>query len=217
METIRSILREHGAAATKEFLDQAIKAELTLLENRLVELRQYLGVSTPVAAVVPASTSESPVPLQQEESPSPVDKPKRVKPQPNSNRKHPIARAKAKSAIPPPPSVETTPTPETSQTDGKPARGVLKAEQRRKEATKRKELETQGINPTSLLTKENLASWLSAGKTYSQIAREEVGLREEDVSAAAKKHGLSSQRRQPTGKEQVIVTKEPATASEPDA
>ena len=206
METVRALLREHGASATKEFLDQAIKAELILLEQRLVEIKQYLSISTPESVVVTTSTSESPVPLQQEASSSPVDKPKRVKPQSNSNRKHPIARAKAKvkaEVSPVPEQVDTSP----SQTDGKPARGVLKAEQRRKEAAKRRELEGQGINPTSLLTKENLSTWLSEGKTYSQIAREDVGLREEDVSAAAKKHGLSSQRRI-TGKENVMVIKE---------
>jgi hypothetical protein len=216
MDTIRALLREHGATATKELLDQAIKAELTLLEHRLVEIRQYLGAPLPEPAVVaPPSTSETPIPLQQDESSSTKVKVTRTKPQPNSNRKHPIARAKAKAATTPPPPIETTATTETSQTDEKPARGVLKAEQRRKEAAKRRELESQGINPTSLLTKENLSQWLTEGKTYSQIARDDVGLREEDVSAAAKKHGLSSQRRL-TGKENVIVTKEPS-ASQPDA
>ncbi len=202
METIRAILREHGATATKHFFNEAVKEELALLESRLQELRGFLG-SEPIVAVAEVQ------PLHEDEAPSPVDKTKREKPKPNSNRKHPIARAKAKAAAPP---TETTPQTlqESSQTEGKPARGVLKAEQRRKEAAKRRELEAEGINPTSLLTKENLSQWLAAGKTYSQIAREDVGMREEDVSAAAKKHGLSSQKTaRLTGKENVIVTKEP--------
>jgi hypothetical protein len=215
METIRSLLREHGAVQTKSLLDQAIREEMQLLEARLQEMKFYMAASTseqsPVSAPdIPISTEETPslsTPLQQEES----NKPKRVKPSPNSNRIHPIARAKAAKAEAKPETPQPTIQGESSETDKKPPRGVLKAEQRKKENAKRKELEEAGINPTSLLTKENLSQWLTSGKTYSQIAREEVGMREEDVSAAAKKHGLSSQKTtRLTGRENVIVTKDQA-------
>ncbi len=206
MEQIRQILQTHGAAQTKAFLDQAIREEQQLLEARLNEIRQYLGQEGqhPMAEAQ-QSAEEVPTPLQQDES----KKAKRVKPTPNSNRVHPIARAKAAKAEAKPETPQPTCLPESSETDKKPPRGVLKAEQRKKENAKRKELEEAGISPNSLLTKENLEQWLSSGKTYSQIAREEVGMREEDVSAAAKKHGLSSQKTQKlTGRENVIVTKE---------
>ncbi len=65
-----------------------------------------------------------------------------------------------------------------------------KAEQRAAEAAKRVELSAAGIDPHAKLTKENLEKWLADGKSFSQIAREEVGLRQEEVSAAAKKYNL---------------------------
>jgi hypothetical protein len=213
METIRNLLREHGAAQTKALLDQAIREEVLLLETRIQEMKIYMSSSPPERPLVSSpehkiSPEEAPNPLQQDEP----KKAKRVKPTPNSNRVHPIARAKAAKAEAKPETPQPAPLPESSETDKKPPRGVLKAEQRKKENAKRKELEEAGISPSSLLTKENLQQWLSVGKTYSQIAREEVGMREEDVSAAAKKHGLSSQKTQKlTGRENVIVTKEQQT------
>lgn len=57
---------------------------------------------------------------------------------------------------------------------------------------KRKELKEKGIDPTSLLTKENMEKWLGAGMSYNRIAREEVGLSEGIVSSKAKEYGLMS-------------------------
>jgi hypothetical protein len=217
MDTLRNLLQTHGAARTKQLLDEAIAEERRQLESRLTEINAYLNQEPHQQPQQQPPTSQSSiVSLEAEATLSPKDKPKRVKPTPNSNRVHPIARAKANRAEPKPKAAAEPSNP--SETDGKPARGVLKAEQRKKEAAKRKELEEQGIVPSSLLTKENLSQWLAAGKTYSQIAREEVGMREEDVSAAAKKHGLSSQKtHRLTGKENVLVTKEPAAAGNSDA
>jgi PIN domain nuclease of toxin-antitoxin system len=81
-----------------------------------------------------------------------------------------------------------------------------KAEQRAKEAAKRAELTAAGTNPHEKLTKENLEKWLKEGKSYSQIARDEVGLRQEEVSAAAKKYNLKPKKAQQT----LLVTKETA-------
>lgn len=79
-----------------------------------------------------------------------------------------------------------------------------KAAQRAAEAAKRAELAATGTNPRDKLTKENLEKWLGEGKSFSQIAREEVGLRQEEVSAAAKKYNLKPQKTQQT----LLVTKE---------
>lgn len=57
---------------------------------------------------------------------------------------------------------------------------------------KRKELEEKGIKPETLLTKENLQSWLDQGMSYQRIARELVGIHENDISAIAKSFGLQS-------------------------
>lgn len=50
----------------------------------------------------------------------------------------------------------------------------------------------KGINPESLLTKENLEKWLSEGMSYMRIAREKVGLPDKLVGDAAKKFKLKS-------------------------
>lgn len=72
----------------------------------------------------------------------------------------------------------------------------LKAAQRAAEAAKRAELIAAGIDPREKLTCENLEKWLSEGKSFSQIARDEVGLRQEEVSAAAKKYKLKPKQTQ---------------------
>jgi hypothetical protein len=81
-----------------------------------------------------------------------------------------------------------------------------KAAQRAAEAAKRAELTAAGVDPHDKLTRENLQKWLNEGKSFSQIARDEVGLRQEEVSAAVKKYKLKPQKEQPT----LLVTKEPA-------
>jgi len=58
-------------------------------------------------------------------------------------------------------------------------------------AEKRKELLEQGIEPESLLTKENLEVWLKKGKTYMIIAKE-TGVDEGEVSRTARGFGLTS-------------------------
>ena len=57
---------------------------------------------------------------------------------------------------------------------------------------KRKELEEKGIKPESLLTKENLQKWLEDGLSYMRIAREKVGIPENEISTIAKTLGLQS-------------------------
>lgn len=57
---------------------------------------------------------------------------------------------------------------------------------------KRKELEGKGIKPESLLTKENLEKWLTEGLSYMRIAREKVGIPENEISTIAKTLGLQS-------------------------
>jgi hypothetical protein len=57
---------------------------------------------------------------------------------------------------------------------------------------KRLQLEASGIDPESLLTKENLETWLNAGKSYQRIAKEHVGLHESIVSQKAKEYGMAS-------------------------
>ena len=67
-----------------------------------------------------------------------------------------------------------------------------KAKHREAVAEKYKELVSKGIKPESLLTKENLTSWLSQGLSYMRIAREHVGIHENEISVIAKNFGLQS-------------------------
>jgi hypothetical protein len=54
------------------------------------------------------------------------------------------------------------------------------------------ELKGKGINPESLLSKENLEKWLNEGMSYMRISREKVGLGDKIVSEYAKKYNLKS-------------------------
>jgi hypothetical protein len=69
-----------------------------------------------------------------------------------------------------------------------------KAWQKEQETKKKVELSESGIEPHSLLTKENLERWiLTDSRTYAYIAREYVGLPEAMVSESAKAFGIQSE------------------------
>jgi hypothetical protein len=67
-----------------------------------------------------------------------------------------------------------------------------KAKHREEVLKKHKELTEKGIKPESLLTKENLATWLGSGMSYMRIAREQVGVPDNEIAAVAKTFGLQS-------------------------
>jgi hypothetical protein len=79
-----------------------------------------------------------------------------------------------------------------------PAEDQWASEQTRMKAAHRKtiqdkldELTAKGVDPNTLLTKENLQSWIGEGKTYNSIARD-IGLHESIVSKAAKEFGIET-------------------------
>ena len=67
-----------------------------------------------------------------------------------------------------------------------------KAKHKEEVAKKHKELLDKGITPESLLTKDNLSTWLSQGMSYMRIARELTGVPENEIAAIAKTFGLAS-------------------------
>jgi len=72
----------------------------------------------------------------------------------------------------------------------------MKAWQKSMEEKKRLENVAKGIEPKSLLTKENLQKWhVEDGKTFSYIAREYVGCKDSEVSAIAKAFGIETTRK----------------------
>lgn len=67
-----------------------------------------------------------------------------------------------------------------------------KAKHKEQVIKKQKELLEKGIKPESLLTKDNLTKWLGEGMSYMRIAREQVGVPENEIAALAKSFGLQS-------------------------
>jgi hypothetical protein len=67
-----------------------------------------------------------------------------------------------------------------------------KEQQRLAVEAKHNELLANGVDPESLLTRENLEQWLKSGKSYQRIARDYVGLHESIVSAKAREFGFQS-------------------------
>ena len=78
----------------------------------------------------------------------------------------------------------------------------IKKWQKEQEDKKKRELDAQGINPASLLTKENLQKWIvDEKKTFAAVARDYVGLPDSMVSSAAKSYGIQSE----TSKRRAII------------
>ena len=78
----------------------------------------------------------------------------------------------------------------------------IKKWQKEQEDKKKRELDAQGINPASLLTKENLQKWIvEEKKTFAAVARDYVGLPDSMVSSAAKSYGIQSE----TSKRRAII------------
>lgn len=68
----------------------------------------------------------------------------------------------------------------------------MKEWQKQQEDKKREENKAKGIKPQDLLTKENLKKWIEdENRTYAYIAREYVGCKDIEVSAVAKKFGIT--------------------------
>jgi len=61
--------------------------------------------------------------------------------------------------------------------------------QRSKELERRSLNVAAGIDGSALLTKENVELWRSEGLTFAAIARDILGVSQEDVAAAIKSHG----------------------------
>lgn len=66
--------------------------------------------------------------------------------------------------------------------------------QKQQEAATRLRLESEGTNPESLLTEENLRNWIEKdGETYAVVARKYVGVPEATVSEVCKSYGIESE------------------------
>ena len=69
----------------------------------------------------------------------------------------------------------------------------MKIWQKEQEDKKRAELAETGINGYDLMTVENMKQWVEVeGKTYSAVARDYLGIPDNQVSAFGKKNGIQS-------------------------
>jgi hypothetical protein len=81
------------------------------------------------------------------------------------------------------------PQQQPQQTDSK----QLKQWQKEQEQKKLAQLTADGIDPSSLLTVENVRKWITEeGKTFAYVAREYLGIPEGKVADFGKKHNIRS-------------------------
>lgn len=141
-----------------------------------------------VAAAAPVMDASGSAPLEQQEEPKlrPDAKVRVVK--------KPTQDATPLVTVTPAPTVTVPVTVPVQHESGLTDPKDLKKWQKEQEEKKKRELDAEGINPASLLTKENLQRWIvTEKKTYAAVAREYVGLPESMVASSAKKFGILSQ------------------------
>jgi len=158
----------------------------SLYEVRVNNLMPPPTITTPVSLSPPVNPQQTQVPEQTE---APISNTTKLRPDTKIRIvKRPIAEAEAEAVEE---SVVIPNDEEVSSDRGKKAQ--LKREQTDKEATKFKELQAKGIDPETLLTKDNLKKWIEVENlTYAQIARDHVGLSAMQVSTTAKAFGFKS-------------------------
>ena len=155
-------------------MDELCKEEFAFLKKLYAP---SVTVPKKVVAAPPAQPAPVSVPLEQQEEP-------KLRP----DAKVRVVKKGLDSPAPAPaPSAPTHH--ESGLTDPK----DLKKWQKEQEEKKKRELDAQGINPASLLTKENLQRWIvEEKKTYAAVAREYVGLPDSMVASSAKSFGIQS-------------------------
>ena len=169
-------------------LDELCKEEFAFLK------KLYAPTVVVPKKVVAASPAPAPAPVAYASQDQQEEQEQEQKLRPDAKVrvvKKPTAEATPLVA-PPAPSSSAPPTPtqhESGLTDPK----DLKKWQKEQEEKKKRELDAQGINPASLLTKENLQRWIvEEKKTYAAVAREYVGLPDSMVASSAKSFGIQS-------------------------
>jgi hypothetical protein len=203
---IRALFIKYGIAEVKECMEKECRRMYESLQSIYEVKRKYekkakasepVPTEAPTAPVAPAEPIEQPVaPVEPVEEPVTPTEPlkkhiRKVKVIKNEEVKEPESKEveeiikKSNSLVP----VEVS----ESGEEIREVKEVVdeKERQRIAVAQKRQELLEQGIEPESLLTKENLEKWLKSGKSYMRIAKE-TGVDEGEVSRTARGFGLTS-------------------------
>jgi len=203
---LRQAIAWYGFQAVHDTFQEICKEDYEFLK-KLYEVPAKVKAPSPPAHA-PAPVQEAP---QEEEIPRPEklrDAKVRVVKKPTAPEDLPAQPAtnipsNTVIAEPTPPATQA----ETSAVVNTHASGLtdpkdIKKWQKEQEDKKKKELDAQGINPASLLTKENLQKWIvEEKKTFAAVARDYVGLPDSMVSASAKSYGIQSE----TSKRRAII------------
>jgi hypothetical protein len=152
-----------------------------------------IGVQTSVQTTQPAPQPEpapQPQPASQPQQPPLTQTPELPKITPSTKIrivKKPAPEPEAAQEQAQPPVQDDTKVAERER------KATIKKEQAEKEAEKHAELVSKGVDPETLLTKDNLKKWVDTdGLTYTQIARDHVGLSSNQIAAVAKGFGIQS-------------------------
>lgn len=193
---------EESQMSLKEYLKELIgwyslEEVHTCLEEICKEEFDFLKrlYSAKVPKTSPSQAQQQPQQAQQQQQPP---------------QKHTPLRADTKVVVVKQPEVEQQPEDHRQQhqqqvhsVSGLSDSKDIKKWQKEQEEKKKRELDAQGINPASLLTKENLERWiLQEKKTYAAVARDYVGLPESMISSSAKSFNIQSET---TRKRQAII------------
>jgi hypothetical protein len=188
-ERLRNLLLHYSASEVHSTLMQIFREDYDFYKT--------LFASTPVT---PPSTPSTTPPPETAPAPPPTPPPA---PRPAPPKKDSKLRADVKVCVIKGPvasdtieslKVDSLPdAPQALHPQPKKTKEQMKTEQTEKVSLKRQELEGLGVDPLTLLTKENLTQWVDVkGLTYSQVAREYVGLSEKVIGEYAKKFGIVS-------------------------
>jgi hypothetical protein len=212
-EALRTLANEYGYDAIQKRLRVLATEDLEVARCKVVQLESFLEDVEPAAPApqpeMKTITVSAKAAEPTQESALEVATPQEQQPQ------RIVRKIVKKSQIKPPPSPTSQPTntltvlvekdPEIKQIIVEVEQSVqtqqpskfrdpkeVKAWQRAEEEKKKAELRSKGLRSKDILTRDNLAKWLSEGYTYARIAREEGGCTEQLVSQIARGYGLAS-------------------------
>ncbi len=216
-EALRALANEYGYDAIQKRLRVLAAEDLETTRCKVVQLESFLEESV-VQTVPVAQPAPAPAPAPTPEIKTVVVSARAAEPkqesalevnalEPTRVIKKVVKKSQIRAApVPSPEPVATlapapTPAQEPLQDTLKVSDEVkpkfrdpkeVKAWQKAEEEKKKQELRSRGIKTKDVLTRDNLAKWLSEGYTYARIAREEGGCSEQLVSQIARGYGLSS-------------------------
>ena len=203
---LRQAIAWYGLEAVHTTFQEICKEDYDFLKKlyEVPQVHKVLKAPTP-----PAPTPPAPAPVQETPVDEEIPRPEKLR-----DAKVRVVKKPALEEVPQlsqlsQPTLNTSftqsvtiPTTSTHTESGLTDPKDIKKWQKEQEDKKKRELDAQGINPASLLTKENLQKWIvEEKKTFAAVARDHVGLPDSMVSSAAKSYGIQSE----TSKRRAII------------